>query len=422
MGVYMNNNGNNEIPKNFNWSILFIVSLSSIITGGYRDGFAALFPFLQRDFGLTRAQLGLHSTFFFFTSALIAIFTGRLVDLRGSKWGLVFGALFMGIFILLHSLAPTFIVLLVLAAFTGFAVSINTPATNKSIVDWFPKKCQSTALGILSAAYPIGGMLSAIILPFLGALIGWRKTICLPGALALLYAFYIMKFYQKKKEKKIILKKNNTNKVALWKNLSQLIINKNLLTVSALGFFLGAISGSIAAHFTLFLYLDYGLNENIAGLGFAIVQLGSIVGRATWGIICDRLLGTNKRKTFLSIGLFFTFLSIILGILKNYNPSVFMLFLLAFSIGYSGRGWQGLFFAAISETVKKEQVGIAVGFSLLFLRLGIMLAPPIFGYIADLRETYDYSWLFLGLMMFCVSIVQYLFFIKIEKNMGENNL
>src|SRR6056297_2220066 len=103
------NTNESRDEKQFNWSILFIVSLSSIVTGIYRDGFAALFPFLQRDFNLSRSELGLHSTFFFLGMVFVSMFAGRLVDLKGSKWGMGFGLLFMSIFILLHSIVPNFL-------------------------------------------------------------------------------------------------------------------------------------------------------------------------------------------------------------------------------------------------------------------------------------------------------------------------
>ena len=98
MGKNTNKIKKNKTKDNFNWYILFIISLTSVVGGIYRDGFAALFPFLQRDFNLTRAQLGLHSTLFYLTSASVALYTGRLVDLKGSKWGLVFGSFALGIF------------------------------------------------------------------------------------------------------------------------------------------------------------------------------------------------------------------------------------------------------------------------------------------------------------------------------------
>ena len=403
----------NMEDRNFNWPILFIIALASIVAGIYRDGIAALFPFLQRDFDLTRAQLGLHSTLFFLTSAFVSIFTGRLVDLKESKWSLGFGTMFMGFFLILHSIAPNFIILLVLAAFTGLVMSIITPASNKVIVEWFPRKWRSTSLGILSAAFPVGGMMGAIFLPFLGGLFGWRKTILFPGVLALFYAFFLLHFYQNKGKGKDNLQKNRLNSISFWKSFNQLIKNSDLLSVSIFGIFLGATSGAIAAHFTLFLYLDYGLTESIAGLGFAVVQSGSILGMLVWGLICDRFLGTDKRKTFLYIGFLFTFLSLNLGLfLRTPNPPISTLFILAFLAGFAGRGWLGLYLAAIAETVKEKHIGIAVGFSLLFARSGIMLAPPIFGYIADLRGSYDLSWLLLGLTMFLASVGQYLFYVQ----------
>jgi len=409
-----NLNKNGE-KMNFNWPILFIISLSSIITGIYREGFASLFPFLQRNFNLTRAQLGLHSTFFFFTSALAAVFVGRLVDLKGSKWGLFFGVFFTGIFLILHSMVPNFIILLVLASFTGLAVSINIPASSKAIIKCFPQKWRNIALGIQSTAYPIGGIFGAIFLPFLGGLFGWRKTILIPGILALMYAFFILHLYQNKRKGN--LKKNDVNSISLWKNFNKLIKNIDLIPVVILGFFLAAIGSSIAVHFTLFLYLDYGLTEKIAGLGFAVLQFGSILGRVGWSLVCDRILGGNKRKTFLYIGLLFTFLSLILSLfLRNFNLPIGALFLLAFLIGCSGRGWEGLFYAYIAETVKEEDVGIAMGFSLFLMRLGAVLTPPIFGYIADLRGAYDFSWLLLGLMMFLTSVGQYIYYIKTQKS------
>jgi len=404
----------NEIEKKkFNWSILFIISLSSVVMGIYRDGFTTLFPFLQREFDLTRTQLGLYSVFLYFSSLLVSIYGGRLVDLKGSKWGMTSGVLFVGICLILHSIAPNFIVLLVLTAFAGLGMSLNVPAANKGITEWFPTKWWSTVIGIWSTAFPIGGLLAAGLLPLLGILVGWRKAIIFPGVLALLYSFFLLYFYQDKRREKDNFKKDGANSISFWKGLSQLINNIDLLAISIYGFFLGVAAGVIYTHFTLFLYLDYGLTERVAGLGFAVVQFGSILGRPGWGLICDRFLGANKRKAFLFIGFLFLLITLVFGLfLKRINPSPTIIFFLAFLTGFSGRSWNGLFFSSIPEVVREEQVGRAIGLSLLFTRSGILLAPPIFGYIADLRNSYDLSWLFSGLIMFLASVGQYLFYIK----------
>jgi MFS family permease len=141
-----------------------------------------------------------------------------------------------------------------------------------------------------------------------------------------------------------------------------------------------------------------------------------VLGRLGWGVTCDKLLNFNKRKTFLYIGTLFAIISLLLGLFFKYiSFSIKILFSLAFLVGYTGRGWQGLYFASVSEIVKDKDNGIAVGFSSLFFRMGLMIAPPIFGIIADMRESYDLSWILLGMTLLIVSVGQYTIQNKLTK-------
>jgi sugar phosphate permease len=403
----------NKANEYFNWKVLFIISLSSIAMGVYRDGISSLFPFLQNEFGLTRTQVAFYSTSLYIASTSFSIFSGRLVDLKGAKWGMIFGILLVGFFLIVHAMAPNFIILLGLAACAGLGMSINPSATNKGITEWFPQRWRNSATGIWSTSFPIGGALAASFLPILGILIGWRKSLIVPGFFILFCGLLVFLIYRDKERLQNNLKKYNTKTVSFWKGFSNLSKNSELIAISVFGFFLGATEGAILTHFTLFLYLDYGLNESIAGLGFAFVQFGSISGRLLWGVVCDRFLNADRRKTFIILGFIFLLTTLVFGLfLKQMHPSIIILYFLAFLAGSSGRGWDGLFFPSVTEIVKKEQVGVAIGLSVLFIRAGILLSPPIFGYIADLRGAYDLSWLLLGLIMFSTSIAQYLLFIR----------
>ena len=399
-----------KLKNNFNWLILLIVSLSSIMVGIYRDGFAALFPFLQRDFNLTKAQLGMHATLYYFTAAFVAIYVGRLVDLKGTKWGLIFSSSLLGISYILHSIVPNFTGVLFMAALTGIAMSFNMPTANKCIVEWFPPKQRSTALGLQSMAFPIGGLLGAAFLPLFGNIIGWRKTIILPGITTLVSMIFILFFYQENRKVNNFQSTNNEKSISFWQCFTLLIKNKELVKITILGFFLGIMTASITAHFTLFLFFDFGLSETMAGIGFAMLQLGSIIGRGGWGLFCDKALDSNKRKTFLYMGLLFTTLAVILSfILGKINPPIAVLILISFLVGFSGNSWPGLFNAAAVETVEEQNVGSTIGLALFTTRLGFMIAPPIFGYIADLKGTYGLSWFLLGIIIFIATVSQYIF-------------
>ena len=198
MNTYESNKKNNR-ESFFNWKILFIVSLSSIITAIYIDGFSAIFPFLQRDFNLTRAQLGLHSTLYYLVAASFAVYSGQIVDLKGSKWSLAFSGIIMGLLYIYHLIAPNFLTVLILARLTGISVRFNMPSINKAIVEWFSENERSIALGLQSIAVPIGGLLGAIMFPFFGNIIGWRKTMILPSIMAISYVIFHSRFYQEKK-------------------------------------------------------------------------------------------------------------------------------------------------------------------------------------------------------------------------------
>ncbi len=65
-----------SVERKNNWPLVFILFFSTILAGIYQDGFAVLFPFLRETFDLNRVQLGMHSSFLFFTSTISAVFTG----------------------------------------------------------------------------------------------------------------------------------------------------------------------------------------------------------------------------------------------------------------------------------------------------------------------------------------------------------
>lgn len=393
----------------FNWQILLIIMFAGIIAGIYRNGIMTLFPFLQEEYSLTRAQVGLYSTFLYISSTGVAIFSGRFADHWGVKRSMIGGLLLMGIFISLHSLAPTFMFILIFAMLTGFGFSIIVPTSSKGIAEWYPAEKQSTVMGLMTLGFPIGGVIGSLVLPWIGENFGWRTDIILIGALLFLAAILFKYFYKEQPKKVKTNEEKNEKDNSLFEDISIILKNKYMLTLCLLGGMFGLASGIVATHFTLFLYMDYGYTEVIAGMGFMVLQVGSMASRPFWGLINDRVFNNQKRYGFLILGIIISFVSIVFAIMSNYSPSLPLIFFFAFLLGGSGRGWQGLYFSAVSEQVGEDDTGLGVGLSMVFVRLGILSGPPIFGYFADQADSYSYSWLLLGIIMIAVIIVSYYF-------------
>jgi len=86
--------------------VLIVLFLPYVALSIGQNGFLSLLHFVRAEFGLTRVQVGYYSTSFFISAALLAIFTGSIVDKMGPKKGMLFGIGSMGVLLLLHSLSP----------------------------------------------------------------------------------------------------------------------------------------------------------------------------------------------------------------------------------------------------------------------------------------------------------------------------
>lgn len=421
-----------NIRDKYQFKFLFLLSTAYLAVDINIQGIMALMPFIQDDFAITRAQAGLYSTSYFLTATAIAIFTGTIVDKIGSKKGLVLGTSSVGVIVLLHSLAPTFTVVLVLAFFTGLFFSIITPSLNKAVMIRVRPENRATSMGIMQMGGGVGGFLGATFLPLLGGILGWRNAIIFSGALALISGLFFYKYFeddfsQDESENKI---KNNRDKNEKDKNLRSenndtsfqntiliLLKNKYLLMVCALGTALSFSIGSIPAHYTLFLTRDLNLAGTQAGVFLGLMQIGGIVGRPAWGWLSDRMLGGSRRRALILVGLSLTIINMFYAyVITLYTAFLPLLVISSFILGILALGWMGLYFTTIAELVTEKFTGIGTGFALVFTRSGVVISPPIFGYLADITGSYHYSWLGIGIVIFLATLIFSIISRKYEEN------
>ncbi len=400
-----NQSSNNE----FNWKVLMIITAAGFFAGVYRNGIMTLFPFLQAEFDLTRAQVGLYSTFLFISMAVVVLFSGRIADYFGVKRSIFWGLSSMGVFITLHSLANGLILLMLFAMLNGLGLSIILPSTSKAVAEWFRGDNQATAMGIMTMGFALGGVAGASVLPWVAVQLGWKMLVILLGGLFLIVGAVFYFTYQDKNNNSDQVKKDTNN--SFLKNIGSFFSNKYLVLLCVLGIIFGAVSGVVVTHFSFFLFTDYNFSEVTAGLGFMVLQVGSMVGRTGWGYLNGELLGGVERRGFFIVGILMSLVSLVFAFLSNFNPTLPMILVLAFLLGATGRGWHGLYFSEVSDQVGEEKAGMGIGLSLLFIRIGIIVGPPIFGYIADRTGTYAYSWLLLGITTL-VSVVTLNYFLS----------
>lgn len=399
------------------YGFLLLLSTAYLAVYAGMQGFLALMPLIQEEFLLTRSQAGFYMTFYSLTATVTAVFTGNIVDSIGSKRGIVGGTISVGAMLVLHALAPAFFVLLGLALITGLVFSIITPSLNKAVMVRVREKRRATSMGIMQSGGGVGGFMGASLLPLLAGSVGWRYSILLSGLFAILMGSVIYIFYrerrgrnQKSGESRIDEGKGDTEESGDMKDrISLLLKNRYLLGLCALGFAFNTTVSAVLAHYTLYLTRDLQAGNFLAGLSLGILHIGGIAGRPLWGMVSDRLMAGDRRRALMLVAIVLAGLNLLFGLLiSSLSFSLPLMALASFVLGAAALGWNGLFFTNVAETVSAKMAGIGTGFALLFTRTGGVISPPIFGYIADLHDSYVFSWLAAGAVMLiftCIFLV-----------------
>jgi MFS family permease len=133
---------------------------------------------------------------------------------------------------------------------------------------------------------------------------------------------------------------------------------------------------------------------------FGTLYIGGIIGLIGWGWASDHFFKKDRKKGLFimgsAIGVMFLFFSLLLN-----NPSINQFLIMVFSLllGLVSIGWSGAYFAVVGELAGERHAGMATGLALVFIRTGMLLAPIGFGYLADLKGNYQYSWLILDCLL-----------------------
>ncbi len=394
-----------ENKNGLQYKFLLVISTAYLAVDINIQGFLALMPFIRDEFALSSSRAGLYSSFHFLLATAVAVFSGRIVDKIGSKKGLVVGTGVLGVLMFLQSRSPNFTLILSLALLTGLFFSIITPALNKAVMQRTTPENRATSMGVMQMGGGIGGFTGAVFLPFLAEKIGWRNSVSFSAMIAVLVAIFIFIFFKEKSDSREELSKSKIQP-SFKDSIVKLFQNRDLLLVCLFGLILGFNSGAIPAHYTLYLTQDISLSRTAAGFAFGLLQIGGILGRPLWGFLNDKFLNGSRSRGLVIVGISLTLVMLYyFRIMSAVQLPVYIVYLSSLILGFISLGWMGLYFTTIIELASENLAGIGTGLSLVFVRFGVLLSPPLFGLLADLNGSYQLSWLGMALITGIFSLI-----------------
>jgi MFS family permease len=169
------------------WTIAGVLGVGTFVNYVDRVNLSIAGPEMMREFHLSAAQLGLVSSAFLWTYALLQLPIGSLIDRIGVRWVNRAAAALWAVASFLTAASGGLGLLLVSRLVLGFGEAPTIPAGWKAIGQWFPRDERGRATAIFDGCAKISNVIGIPVMAFLVTAFSWHAAFLFTGALSLVY-------------------------------------------------------------------------------------------------------------------------------------------------------------------------------------------------------------------------------------------
>ena len=202
--------------RHLRWWIVALVFLAAVLNYIDRQTLSALAPTIQRDLNMDDRAYANIVNIFLVAYTLSYLVSGKLVDVLGTRLGMVIFVGWWSVANMLTAAAQGAQSLGVYRFMLGFGEAGVWPAASKVVSEWFPARERALAIGLYTMGATIGATVAPYLviplathaysetLPWLADLLGqgtgWRVAFILTGAAGLLWLLPWWLFYRLPKD------------------------------------------------------------------------------------------------------------------------------------------------------------------------------------------------------------------------------
>lgn len=331
---------------------------------------AVLAPAVAPTLGFAPERVGLFAGFGY----LAAMLSG----LRSGHWVARIGAMRLNQAALLVSSAGACLValgppqmLLAGAALIGAGYGIVNPASAAVLTQHVPIKARGLFFSAKQTGVPLGVALAGLLIPLGLATLGWRPTVVALGAGCVLLALALQPVVARLEPPRAPAPPDGSLALLLrvWRS-------PVLRPMSLASFSYAAAQQGFVTFLVTMLHLELGWTLAAAAGLLAASQAVSAVARIVFGAVGDRL----APPAWVLVGLGAA-MSVSCLALATLSPGATTLVVTAAAMlcAATAMGWNGVFFAALSHRVERQDMARVSGATQFFTFGGGMLGPLAFG-------------------------------------------
>ena len=343
--------------------------------------------FLIDEFSITRAELGAVIAVSSALGAVVAIPSGRVVDLIGAKRSLLVVFVLSALSFFLYAVAGNMVVMYVASAIAAVPLSSANSATNKTIALHVSRRRRGIVTGVKQSGVSLALFLSGVALPPVALRLGWRAALAIVGALTVLALLWTG----------FVVPSRSEDHRARTSGSGGVGLDPGLVALTLFAFLLGFANSSVA-FLPLYAQEVLDLSPVLGGVAAGLAGFAAVVGRVVWARLADQSGEFEKnlqRQATAGVVAFGLILS------APYGIGAWQLAAGALLMGFTTSSWNSVGMLAVINRAGSSQAGWQSGVLMFGFMAGLGIGPPIQGWSVDLTGNYLVLW---GMSMILVLI------------------
>lgn len=399
-----------HLPTRRRWFMLSLLLIATIINYVDRVNISIAAPFMAKDLGLDKVEMGLIFSAFAWTYAFALVPAGFLADRFGSR--LTYGASLISwsAVTVCQGMAGGFASLFGLRLAIGAMEAPAFPANSRAVTVWFPAKERGMASSIYVCGQYLGTALFTGALLWLATTYDWRHVFYSTGivgivfGIAWLYLYRDPLFCKKVSKEELayiedgggLVKSSKDKNKFKWAQIAELLKYRQIWAIC-----IGKFASTSALYFFLTWFPTYLIEERhltMVKVGiFAVLPfIGATVGVLLAGFIADLMIRRGfslsfSRKLPLVVGSALGMSIMLVNFTDSNEVCIALLTIAFFAQGIASSSW-----AAVSEIAPKELIGLTGGVTSLAANIGGIVTPIVIGQILHVTGTFAYAFWFIG--------------------------
>ncbi len=341
--------------------------------------YGPLVPYIREALSLNLAQVGILGSAITVGTLLATLPLGPVAERLDSRAALSASLILIGF---------SFFAIAVQRGYWGLAIALSIAGivrigaillVNKATVERHKFEQWGAAMGLISAGAPLGGLLGAVVLPYLAENFGWEAGYWFLGLAAVFIGMLLWR----------MLSAGTTPSQSITRQHAlRLLLDREVLLVCS-GYALLVSTLYVTTSFlTLFLVDVVTVSAIEAGGYFALIQIAAIGGRVLWGLIADRYFVNNRSWTMALNGILSAASFLLLATMSAATPRWLILSGMV-SIGLSISSSWGIQSAVLIDVVGKERAASSTAILLFIAGFSGVISPLVFGSLLDFTRSYQ---------------------------------